>query len=238
MPAPNDVRPDLWSALRGCRLWHAVSDEAVSGLARASTLTDVARGELLGAEGDTAAKLGVVVAGKVRVFYLGADGKRITFENLGASEPFGAIAALAGVRYPANMEAATPAVVAWTPREAVFEMLTGEPEVARSVITDLAGRLVNFTSVIQTMALDVPSRLARYLFQRSLAVGQTSTDGLHVDLGMSKAELAQAIGTVPETLSRAFARLKDDEILEVRGGTVVVFDVGALARIGSGYYED
>jgi CRP/FNR family transcriptional regulator len=54
---------------------------------------------------------------------------------------------------------------------------------------------------------------------------------------MSKAELAASIGTVPETLSRAFARLRDEGVLEVRGGEVVVFDVGALARLGSGYAE-
>jgi CRP/FNR family transcriptional regulator len=83
----------------------------------------------------------------------------------------------------------------------------------------------------------VPGRLARYLFQRSLAAGEATTEGLRVPLGMPKAELASSLGTVPETLSRALARLRDDGVLEVRGNEVLVFDVGALARMGSGYGE-
>jgi len=121
--------------------------------------------------------------------------------------------------------------------EALFELLESEPGVARALVGDLAGRVVNFTAVVQTLALDVPSRLARYVFQRALKTGKPTQQGLEVDLGMKKGELAMALGTVPETLSRAFARLKDDGVIEVHGSKVTVLDVRALAALGSGYDE-
>jgi CRP/FNR family transcriptional regulator len=94
---------------------------------------------------------------------------------------------------------------------------------------------VNLTQVVQTLALDVPGRLSRYLFQRSLAVGEATTEGLMVSLGMSKTDLAASLGTVPETLSRALGKLRDEGVLEVRGSEIIVYDVGALARLGSGW---
>jgi CRP/FNR family transcriptional regulator len=237
MVAGSPVRDDVFTALRSCRLWHPASDAAVARLAADAGVQDVTRGTLLASEGDPADRFGVMVAGKARVYHLQADGRVIVLETVGSGDPLAAVAALAGGRYPFTVDASTPATVAWLGRESLFELLDAEPEVARALIADLAGRVIHLTSVVQTLALDVPERLARYLFQRSLAVGQATPEGLRVSLGMSKAELAASIGTVPETLSRAFARLRDEGVLEVRGGEVVVFDVGALARLGSGYAE-
>jgi CRP/FNR family transcriptional regulator len=38
-----------------------------------------------------------------------------------------------------------------------------------------------------------------------------------IDLGMTKRVLAAELGTSSETLSRTFARLRDDDLLEVKG---------------------
>lgn len=237
MDEHTDLRADVWQAFRACRLWRTASDEAVAALARASRIRQVPRGSTLAVEGDPAREFGLVVAGKARAFYLGADGKQITFETMETGDPIAAVAALAGARYPAHVEAATPATIAELPSEELFALLEHEPQVARTLIADLAGRVVNFTSVIHTLALDVPSRLARYLFQRALQTGSPTSRGLDIDLGMKKGELALALGTVPETLSRAFAKLKDEGLVEVHGARVTILDVRALATLGSGYEE-
>ena len=232
--APEGVRADVWSALRQCRLWRTASDDAVAALARRARVREVTRGETLAVEGDPADEFGVVVSGKVRVFHLAADGRQITFETLETADPLAAVASLAGGRYPAHAEAATPSTVACLPAVALFDLLESEPAVAKTLISDLANRVVNFTSVVQTLALDVPSRLARYLFQRALKTGRPTPKGLEIDLGMKKGELAMALGTVPETLSRALGKLRDDGILDVQGSRVTVLDVRALAALGSG----
>jgi CRP/FNR family transcriptional regulator len=116
-------------------------------------------------------------------------------------------------------------------------MLECEPQLARSLIADLARRVVNFTSVVTSLSMDVPARVARYMFQRALQSGRASSEGLEVELGMKKGDLAMALGTVPETLSRAFSKLKDDGVLEVHGQTVTILDMRALATRSSGYED-
>lgn len=230
--------PDVFAALRACRLWRAADDAAVTSLAAKARVEHATRGRILAQEGDKPDRFGVVVAGRVRVYHLGADGRALTFETAGKGEPVAAVAALAGTRYPATIEAATDATIAWLPREALFELIESQPTLLRALVADLATRVVNLTTVATSLSLDVPSRLAGYLFQRALAVGNSTPGGLVVDLGMTKTELASALGTVPETLSRALARLRDDGVLDVRARDVVVKDVGALARLGSGYSEE
>jgi len=233
-PNPRD---DVLAALRACRLWHGASDAGIRRLAEMATPQEAPRGTHLAAEGDPADRFGVVVVGKLRIYHLHADGRSLTFETVESGGVIAGVAALAGGRFPAHVDAATPAIVAWLPREAVFELMAAEPDVCRSVIADLAGRVINLTTVVQTLALDVPGRLARYLFQRSLETGEATPEGLRVTLGMTKTELAASLGTVPETVSRAFARLRDEGVLEVRSADIMVYDVGALARLGSGYDE-
>lgn len=228
---------DVLAALRACRLWRAADDEAVTALARQARVERAARGRVLAHEGDKPERFGVVVSGRVRVYHLGADGRALTFETAGKGEAIAAVAALAGTRYPATIEASTDATIAWLPREALFELLESHPALARTIVADLANRVVNLTAVATSLSLDVPARLASYLFQRALAVGDPTPAGLVVDLGMTKTELASALGTVPETLSRALGRLRDEGVLVVRARDVIVNDVGALARLGSGYSE-
>lgn len=231
----NAPRADVSNAIRACRLWHSASEASLDRLVASAVAQDVARGGILAVEGEPADRIGVIVAGKVRVFHASADGKTIVLDTLGSPQPLAAVAALAGARHPASATATTPATVAWIPKATLFAVVEREPTIARTLIADLAQRVIGLTGVVQSLALDVPARLARYLFQRSLAAGEASPDGLVVPLGMTKAELALSLGTVPETLSRALARLRADGILEVRGRAVVVRDVGALARLGSGY---
>ncbi len=237
MTSSDKLRPDALAGLRACKLWRTASDGSVEMLARTARVEDLPRGARLITEGEPALALGVVIAGRARIHHLGADGRKIVFEVVEGGEALGAVAALASGRYPASADAATPLTVAWLDRGEVFRLLEREPSVARDLIADLASRLVAFTRVATALSMDVPERLARFLFQRSLQVGKATPAGLLVELGMSKAELAASLGTVPETLSRAFGKLKRDGVIEVRAKSVVVLDVGALARLGEGYRE-
>lgn len=232
-----DVRADVAAALRACRFWRGASDESLLALAATARILQVARGTVLAREGDAAEEFGVVIQGTVRSVHFGADGRPMTFEITGAGDAVGVTAALAGGRHPATIEATTPALIAWMTRASLLAFAGADHAAARTMLVSLAGKLVDLTTVVQTLSLDVPSRVAHYIFERSLAGGRATDEGLEVDLGMRKADLAASLGTVPETVSRALAKLKSDGVLDVRGRTVVIFDVGALARLGSGYAE-
>ena len=231
---PDKPRDELPETLRACRLWRGAGEPAIAALAGQARVERFARGAVIATEGEEADRFAVIVTGRVKVLHVAPDGREVTFETLEATEPVASIAALAGGRQPASIRAATDVTLAWLPREALLELIGSQPAVSRAMIGDLARRVVNFTAVATALSQDVPSRLAGFLFQRALSQAAATPDGLSVEIGMSKTELASSLGTVPETLSRAFARLRDDGVLEVRGSEVLVRDFAALARLGSG----
>ena len=77
----------------------------------------------------------------------------------------------------------------------------------------LSKRLRQFTVQIENLSLkEVPGRLATYLVY--LADEQKRDD--FVTLSISKGQLASLLGTIPETLSRIFARMNSQNLIEVK----------------------
>jgi CRP/FNR family transcriptional regulator len=197
----------------------------------------LAPGEVLFAEGDPADDFAIVDAGAIRAYHLTAGGRSVTLERVGPGDSIGLGPALVGGRHDTMAEAVEASAVVLVPAEALRATTAGDPAVAAAALTEVERRSERLVDVVRALAADVPSRLASYLFGRALAVGEASPNGLVVDLGMTKTELASTLATVPETLSRAFARLCAEGLIELDGSTVTVLDVGGLVRRGAGYEE-
>jgi CRP/FNR family transcriptional regulator, dissimilatory nitrate respiration regulator len=228
---------DVYSVLRESRLLRSASDAGLRRMAEAAKVRTVAKGELVTAEGQAADGFGFILSGTVPSYQISSDGRRLLFTAGDRGDDVGLAPAVAGSRYPFYFEATTKAAIAWFPRSALFALMDDEPKVAQALLILFADWLVSSLRANRTLTLDVPSRVSGYLFGRSLSHGQTVPDGLSVTLGMSKTDLASHLNTVPETLSRAFKRLTSEGLIEVRGKTVIVHDVGGLARRGEGLLE-
>jgi CRP/FNR family transcriptional regulator len=66
----------------------------------------------------------------------------------------------------------------------------------------------------------VPARLAGYLLYLLEEQGQQDS----VELEISKGQLASLLGTIPETLSRIFAKMSEEGLIEVVGRRINILD--------------
>ena len=90
----------------------------------------------------------------------------------------------------------------------------------------LSLRLRRFTSQIESLSLkEVPARLAGYLMYLSEEQGNTDV----IELEISKGQLASLLGTIPETLSRIFAKMSEEGLIAVDGRTIRIMDHTGLA---------
>ena len=97
----------------------------------------------------------------------------------------------------------------------------------------MSTKLRQFAVQIENLSLkEMPARLASYLL--FLADEQKTNDV--VTLNISKGQLASILGTIPETLSRVFAKLSGQGLINVSGKYISLLDrpgLEDLAEYGS-----
>ncbi len=192
------------------------------------------RGKSVFFEGDPGDGFYVVVDGKVKISKLSPDGKEKILHIYGPGQPFGEVPVFAGKRFPANAQTLSKSHLLFFPRTGFIRLITENPSLALNMLAVLSGRLRQFTVQIESLALkEVPARLASYLVY--LAKEQGVPDAVTLDI--SKGQLASLLGTIPETLSRIFARMNGVGLIEVEGKRILLLDREGLVGLAEQEYR-
>ena len=145
------------------------------------------------------------------MFKLSKDGREQILHIFDEYNHFAEVPALDGKPYPASAEAIEPATVSFFPRQLFLQLLEQHPHLAINLLKSFARHIRHFSNLIDNLTLrEVPARLAGYLLQLKQQANSSKT----VTLNLSKGQLAARLGTIPETLSRSFAKLKCQGLLD------------------------
>lgn len=235
MNVPTEVSSEVWIALRSAELLERASDNAVLRLARAANVVTYRKGDRILARDETAREIGIVMRGRARGVHFADDGRSVTVLNAVPGKPVGLMAALRGTGQKNTYEAIeNGTAIVWVPSYEFERLMDAEPQVMRTVITMLARRMEQVITLVQILSADVPARVAIYI---GLLLEQQEPSGpgpFEVDLEMSRVQLASQLGTVPETLSRAFNALQTEGVIESHGRRIVVLDRDALIARSNG----
>ncbi len=207
-------------------LFGGLEAEVRERLASIALPRSFSRGELIFSEGDPAEGFHLVRKGRVKVFQLSAEGKEQILHVLWPGEPFGEVAVFAGMNYPAYSEAMERTETLFFRRDAFLNLIGSDPIIASNMLAVLSLRLRQFARMIENLSLkEVPARLAAYL----LSVKPEDRSKVH--LSISKSQLANLLGTVPETLSRVLSRFQSQGMIRVKGREIEILDQEALEEI-------
>ena len=103
-------------------------------------------------------------------------------------------------------------------------LLARRPDLALRMLGAMSQHLRVLVGLVDDLTLkDVETRLLNWLVSRCPLVG-TAT----IELGSTKRALAAELATSSETLSRTFAKLRTEKLIEVRGATLRVPDAAML----------
>jgi CRP-like cAMP-binding protein len=186
--------------------------------------------ELIARQDEPATAFFIVIHGWVKLYCNLSSGDETVIETITKGGSFGEAVAFTGNRYLASAEAVGAARVARIPADHVVRCIRDNPDIAMPMIASISQHMSYLVQHIQQLkGQSGVQRLAEFLVSLSL------TDQGHCALALpyDKSLIAGQLGLQPESLSRAFAKLRTIGVV-VDASRVDVRDIATLRQIAAG----
>lgn len=221
---------DMRKFLSNIFLFNSFSEEELNLLESFSSWKKVSKGKQIFSEGLDASAFYIVVSGIVKIYKLSPDGKEHTLHIHGPGDLVAEAAIFDSMVYPASCMALEDSTLVRIPREGFFNLIKKYPELSLKMMSSYSKRMRQFVSKIEELSLkDIKSRLAGYLLENSTI----EDDKTVCRLTYSKKELSSLLGTIPETLSRSFAFLKQQGLIVEKDNLFIIPDPEKLRLLAS-----
>ncbi len=182
--------------------------------------------------GERCTGLYLVLEGRVRIYRTASDGREQTLALEGAGRPIAELPLFDGGPYPASASTVLPSRLAFLPRSEFEHAFRTDPDVAAAVVRALGHRLRHLVQLVETISFrDVAARLAMLLADQVDQHATEEGDGImHLELEQTQEQLATAIGTARESVSRALKQLKTKGLIHTQEGNRLQLVASARLR--------
>jgi CRP-like cAMP-binding protein len=228
MPGVNESlavlrRTALISTLRRSRMFADLSSENLESVAEVCALKSLEKGEMLFREGDKAEGFYVLQTGAISVFKLTPDGREQIICVFRPPESFAEVTLATVEAYPANAVALENSKVIVVQRSGFRDLICRKPELSLHMLASMSLHLKHLVQTLQDYkGRQIEVRLADWLPKNAPA------DATVFDLPVTKKNLAGQLGVTSETLSRTFARFRDEGLIRVEGPRVHLLNPAGL----------
>lgn len=212
------------AAVRSAPVFAGLPPPALEALLSGATVKAVNRGELLFVQGDPVTAFFVVLDGWVKVYRLTPSGGEAIVAVFTRGQSFAEAAAFVGGRFPASGEAVTDGRILRLHSGNLLRLIREDPDIGLAMLASTSLHLHMLVQQIEQLKSHTGAqRVAEFL--SSLCIGQK--DDCKINLPYDKALIAGRLGMQPESLSRAFARLKQIGV-HIDQNTAHIEDVAKL----------
>lgn len=230
MPSSSDPQ-DLKSfktnaikhSLRQSSLFSKLDEDSLSAIVDACVTKQLDKGETLFHEGATAQGFYIVQSGGICLSRISPDGKEQVISVFNSFQCFAEATLTSLETYPANAIAIESSQVILVRKDRFRELIKDNPDLALTMLGSMSLHLKHLVQMIDDLKFrQIESRLANWLSKNA----RNNT----IELPMSKKMLASQLGVTSETLSRAFARFRNENIITVDGKRIDITHPEALSK--------
>jgi len=209
-------------------LFESLTKEQIDLFRKFTSVKEIGKGEHLFLEEQPATAFFIIVSGSVKVYKLSTEGNE---QILHVQQP-GDLLAEAIIfefdTYPAYAQALEKTTLVRISKDEIIKLLSHFPEISFQIMRAYSRRIRQLVNKIEEISLfDVKARLANYLIKNCIFKSNQ-----HIcTLTFSKKDLAAVLGTIPETLSRAFNLFKKEKIVTEEKNGIVILNLRRLKSI-------
>lgn len=190
------------------------------------------RGEAIFYAGNPPLGVYCVYSGRVKLYKLGRRGEEQVIRLLGAGEMTGYRALLAEEPYAATAEAIERTVICMISRPTLIALVRESPDLALHMLSKMARELRRSEELMVSRTEDpVRVRTAQLLLWLCGGSRDGAAAPVHITVPLRRGEMAQMIGTTPETLSRTLHQFARRGFLQLSRVDISVLDLVGLRKI-------
>ncbi|MFZ1469503.1 MAG: Crp/Fnr family transcriptional regulator [Paracoccaceae bacterium] len=218
------MQPDMLKLVKKSVLFSSLPDPLVDTLLANARVRDFDRGATIFLQGERASAIYLVAEGWVKLYRIAPNGAEAVVSVFTKGASFGEAVAFRHDTYPVAAEAVTDCRLIRIEADAFLRAIRENPELAISILSATFAHLHALVSQVEALKAQTGAqRVAEFLLELSTC----EKGGCEVTLPYDKVLIAGRLGMKPESLSRAFARLRDQGVT-VRNNLAVIDDVVAL----------
>ena len=194
---------------------------------RTTTMSTCKPGKIFYQPEDTSEVLFILKKGRVQLYRISPDGKKLVVATIGAGTIFGEMAIMGQQMHNTFAEATEDCLLCVMSRHDVERLILSKPSVAIRIMDVMANRLREAEARMEDMAFkSIPARLAVLL----LRLREDQGDKIY---GYSHQDLAEAVGTYRETTTQILNKFKTDGLIGIGRKRIDIFNPKGLELVAT-----
>lgn len=225
MLSPNTI-------LRSSQLLSPLTDEELAEIIAATRTAQMQRGEIIWLEGEQVGFFGVLGAGFVKMVKSPSLGTEVTMEMMGPGQVFGMLGTIEGGGCPLSAVAVTDGCYAKVPKSVFAPIFQKSIAMKEHLLRRTTVRFKKSHDLMARMSSGrVDERIAAILFLLCESYGKQTSEGIRLEVPLTRQEIGEMAGTTVESTIRTLSRWQKEGLVRTENHHVVILDEDALDSI-------
>jgi CRP/FNR family cyclic AMP-dependent transcriptional regulator len=210
-------------------IFQDLSESELADMDRQITMSSSSAGKIFYMPEDTGEVLFLLKKGRVQLYRISPNGKKLVVATLGPGAMFGEMSLVGQGMHNTFAESIDECLICVMSRADVDRLMREKPTVAFRFVEALGGRVTNLESRLEEIAFkSIPARLASLLLRLADEQGDGAVEGGAQVNGFTHQDLGEMLGTYRETITQTLNEFKAEGMVIIGRKHIELIDLDSL----------